>query len=60
MHCVLAAFIPTIREIAYNMGQYLHGPDDDVQLVAITRVAHLFLHLTTTNVKYDTTSYPSN
>ena len=52
MHCVLEAFIPTIREVAYNMGQYSHGPDDDVQVVTITRVAQLFIHLTTTNTRY--------
>lgn len=51
MQTVLAAFIPTIREIAYNMGQYLHGPEDDVQVVAINRVAQLFIHLTTTNTR---------
>jgi hypothetical protein len=54
MHCVIAAFIPTIR----NMRQYPHGPNDNVQFVAITHVARLFLLSTITPMKYDTPPNP--
>lgn len=52
MNVVLGAFIPTIREIAHNLGEYLHESDEDVQLPSVTKVAQLFIHLTSTNTKY--------
>lgn len=51
MNIVLGAFIPTIREIIHNFGEYVHDSDEDVQPAKITKVAQLFIHLTTTNLK---------